>query len=54
MDLYLYFFLCPFLFGDHLAEKGRAGCFTIIEFLLLCMPLFWEGVPGEGVPGEVL
>ena len=27
---------CPFQFCNHLAEEERAGCFTLIVFLLSC------------------
>ena len=38
LDLY-YTFLLPFYFGNHLVEEKRAGCFTLIVFLLYCVCL---------------
>ena len=32
----VYITLCPFLFCNHLDEKGRAGCFAFIVFLMYC------------------
>ena len=32
--------LCPYYFCNHLIEEERAGCFTLIAFLLLCLSLF--------------
>ena len=39
---------CPFKFCNHLDEEDRAGCFTVIVFLMSCLLWLFLMVPLVG------
>ena len=48
--------LCPFLFGNHLDEEERAGCFVLIVLCLVTVNVLWLflSVPWVGLQCVIL